>query len=203
MRAGGFDVIPGGLPLTSDKIHYVNSWIWRRAQGTGRNSPSHPSRASASRRCRGRIAADAIRGRARAGRLFPSPSLCATSDWRERREPTSQDSLGSTIGRPDDSQYVRVGRRSNSVGTARPHYRHRSSRLFSRYSHSASTSSPSRSSNESPDTTLVLSHEQIELLERYSVDFRCRHVESSRPGELLNQDTFWEHSRAWARWTRL
>ena len=40
------------------------------------------------------------------------------------------------------------------------------------------------------DTTFVLSDEQVRLLERHSVDFRCRHVESSRPGELLNQDTF-------------
>jgi transposase InsO family protein len=39
-------------------------------------------------------------------------------------------------------------------------------------------------------TTFVLSEEQIRLLERHSVDFRCRHVEASRPGELLNQDTF-------------
>jgi transposase InsO family protein len=37
----------------------------------------------------------------------------------------------------------------------------------------------------------LLSEEQIELLERHSVDFRCRHVEASRPGELLNQDTFY------------
>lgn len=43
----------------------------------------------------------------------------------------------------------------------------------------------------SQDSTFVLSEEQIHLLERYSVDFRCRHVESSRPGELLNQDTFY------------
>ncbi len=43
----------------------------------------------------------------------------------------------------------------------------------------------------SQDTTFVLSEEQIHLLERHSVDFRCRHVESSRPGELLNQDTFY------------
>jgi len=43
----------------------------------------------------------------------------------------------------------------------------------------------------SQDSTFVLSVEQIHLLERYSVDFRCRHVESSRPGELLNQDTFY------------
>ena len=40
------------------------------------------------------------------------------------------------------------------------------------------------------ETTLILSDEQIRLLERHSVDFRCRHVEASRPGELLNQDTF-------------
>lgn len=39
--------------------------------------------------------------------------------------------------------------------------------------------------------TFVLSDEQIALLERHSVDFRCRHVEASRPGELLNQDTFY------------
>jgi len=42
----------------------------------------------------------------------------------------------------------------------------------------------------SQETTYVLTTEQIALLERHSVDFRCRHVESSRPGELLNQDTF-------------
>jgi len=41
------------------------------------------------------------------------------------------------------------------------------------------------------DQTFVLSAEQVLLLERHSVDFRCRHVESSRPGELLNQDTFY------------
>ena len=29
------------------------------------------------------------------------------------------------------------------------------------------------------------------MLERHSVDFRCRHIEASRPGELLNQDTFY------------
>lgn len=39
--------------------------------------------------------------------------------------------------------------------------------------------------------TVVLSDAQIRLLERHSVDFRCRHVEASRPGELLNQDTFY------------
>jgi transposase InsO family protein len=36
-----------------------------------------------------------------------------------------------------------------------------------------------------------MSEEQIELLERHSVDFRCRHVAASRPGELLNQGTFY------------
>ena len=35
--------------------------------------------------------------------------------------------------------------------------------------------------------TIVLSENQIRLLERHSVEFRCRHVEASRPGELLNQ----------------
>lgn len=43
----------------------------------------------------------------------------------------------------------------------------------------------------SRDDTLVLSDEQVQLLERHSPEFRCRHVESSRPGELLNQDTFY------------
>jgi len=39
--------------------------------------------------------------------------------------------------------------------------------------------------------TFVLSEAQIKLLERHSSDFRSRHVEASRPGELLNQDTFY------------
>jgi transposase InsO family protein len=43
----------------------------------------------------------------------------------------------------------------------------------------------------SQEETIVLSDEQIRLLERHSVDFRCRHVEAKRPGELLNQDTFY------------
>ena len=47
-----------------------------------------------------------------------------------------------------------------------------------------------RLERQSQEITYVLSEEQIQLLERHSVDFRCRHVESSRPGELLNQDTF-------------
>jgi transposase InsO family protein len=41
------------------------------------------------------------------------------------------------------------------------------------------------------DDTFLLSAEQVKLLERHSTDFRCRHVESSAPGELLNQDTFY------------
>src|SRR5262245_43091827 len=41
------------------------------------------------------------------------------------------------------------------------------------------------------EATFVVSEEQLRLLERHSVDFRCRHVEASRPGELLNQDTFY------------
>jgi transposase InsO family protein len=44
---------------------------------------------------------------------------------------------------------------------------------------------------QAQDTTLVLSEEQIRLLERHSTDFRMRHVEASAPGELLNQDTFY------------
>jgi transposase InsO family protein len=41
------------------------------------------------------------------------------------------------------------------------------------------------------DTTFVLSERHIALLERHSVDFRLRHVEAEKPGELLNQDTFY------------
>lgn len=48
-----------------------------------------------------------------------------------------------------------------------------------------------RLERDAQEDTYVLSNEQIELLERHSVDFRCRHVETSRPGELLNQDTFY------------
>jgi transposase InsO family protein len=47
-----------------------------------------------------------------------------------------------------------------------------------------------RLEREAQQQTFVLTERQIELLERHSPDFRCRHVESSRPGELLNQDTF-------------
>ncbi len=38
---------------------------------------------------------------------------------------------------------------------------------------------------------VVLTEAQIALLERHSANFRCRHIVSSRPGELLNQDTFY------------
>jgi transposase InsO family protein len=48
-----------------------------------------------------------------------------------------------------------------------------------------------RLEQQAQEDTFVLSEEQIELLERHSVDFRCRHVESTAPGELLNQDTFY------------
>lgn len=41
------------------------------------------------------------------------------------------------------------------------------------------------------EPAVVLTEAQITLLERHSVDFRCRHVEATRPGELLNQDTFY------------
>lgn len=41
------------------------------------------------------------------------------------------------------------------------------------------------------NTTFILTEDQVRLLERHSPDFRCRHVESSAPGELLNQDTFY------------
>lgn len=43
----------------------------------------------------------------------------------------------------------------------------------------------------SRENTIMLSEQQIKLLERHSPEFRCRHVEASRPGELLNQDTFY------------
>jgi len=47
-----------------------------------------------------------------------------------------------------------------------------------------------RLERESRESSFVLTEDQVRLLERHSPDFRCRHVESSRPGELLNQDTF-------------
>lgn len=48
-----------------------------------------------------------------------------------------------------------------------------------------------RLEHHAQDETLILTAEQIQLLERHSVEFRFRHVEASRPGELLNQDTFY------------
>jgi hypothetical protein len=48
-----------------------------------------------------------------------------------------------------------------------------------------------RLEREAQQQTFVLTERQIALLERHSADFRCRHVESTRPGELLNQDTFY------------
>jgi len=48
-----------------------------------------------------------------------------------------------------------------------------------------------RLERESRQNTFVLTPEQVALLERHSTEFRLRHVESSRPGELLNQDTFY------------
>ncbi len=41
------------------------------------------------------------------------------------------------------------------------------------------------------DTTFVLSDEQMRLLERAGSEVLPQHVESSAPGELLNQDTFY------------
>jgi hypothetical protein len=37
------------------------------------------------------------------------------------------------------------------------------------------------------EQTIVLSDAQIRLLERHSSEFRSRHVEASRPGQLLNR----------------
>ena len=48
-----------------------------------------------------------------------------------------------------------------------------------------------RLEQQAQKTTHVLSDEQIRLLERHSPEFRMRHVETSAPGELLNQDTFY------------
>lgn len=48
-----------------------------------------------------------------------------------------------------------------------------------------------RLEREAQGDTVVLSEHQIKLLERHSADFRLRHIEASRPGELLNQDTFY------------
>ena len=43
---------------------------------------------------------------------------------------------------------------------------------------------------EAQNDTIMLSEEQIRLLEKHSPEFRVRHIETSAPGELLNQDTF-------------
>ena len=48
-----------------------------------------------------------------------------------------------------------------------------------------------RLENVAQGETIVLTEHKMQLLERHSVDFRCRHIESSAPGELLNQDTFY------------
>src|SRR5262245_42533634 len=39
-----------------------------------------------------------------------------------------------------------------------------------------------RLERQASDSTFVLTDEQVRLLERHSVDFRCHHVEASRPG---------------------
>ena len=57
-----------------------------------------------------------------------------------------------------------------------------------------------RLESEAQSDTILISEAQVRLLERHSVEYRCRHVESTRPGELLNQDTFyWARSKASAR----
>ena len=48
-----------------------------------------------------------------------------------------------------------------------------------------------RLEREARNDDVILSEKQIQLLEKHSCEFRCRHVESSRPGELLSQDTFY------------
>ncbi|EGI75461.1 integrase catalytic subunit [Hylemonella gracilis ATCC 19624] len=40
-------------------------------------------------------------------------------------------------------------------------------------------------------TTYVINEDRIRLLERHSPEFRTCHIESSAPGELLSQDTFY------------
>ena len=47
-----------------------------------------------------------------------------------------------------------------------------------------------RLEQEAQGDTLLLSEEQIRLLEKHSCDWRMRHIEVNAPGELLNQDTF-------------
>ena len=38
---------------------------------------------------------------------------------------------------------------------------------------------------------IELTAEQVTFIEKQNPQFKERHVESSKPGELLNQDTFW------------
>jgi hypothetical protein len=56
---------------------------------------------------------------------------------------------------------------------------------------SAPRSRPLRLEQHAQKQTFVVSEEQLELLERHSVDFRCRHIEASRAGEMLNQNAFY------------
>ena len=63
--------------------------------------------------------------------------------------------------------------------------------VWSRHNLETRTKRLLRLEREVQDNAFVLNEAQIALLERHSVDFRCRHVEASRPGELLNQDTFY------------
>jgi transposase InsO family protein len=63
--------------------------------------------------------------------------------------------------------------------------------VWSRHNLESRTKRLLRLEREVQDNAFVLTETQIALLERHSVDFRCRHVESTRPGELLNQDTFY------------
>ncbi len=47
-----------------------------------------------------------------------------------------------------------------------------------------------RLEEEGPQNEIELSSEQVAFIEKHNPCFRERHVESGRPGELLNQDTF-------------
>ncbi len=44
------------------------------------------------------------------------------------------------------------------------------------------------------ERTVVLAEDQLHLFERYSVDFRCRHVEASRPGDSTRIPSSGAHS---------
>jgi len=55
---------------------------------------------------------------------------------------------------------------------------------------------------ETAERKVELTAEQVSFIEKQNPCFRERHVESSRPGELLNQDTFFVgHLKGWARYT--